>query len=113
MFNLEAALTALVFGFRADCATPQPDFIQELSNVLSLNSCGGLFGIDTLATSDWSELTINDSSIVVPSNGDDVHGYFPVAFAFTGTEPGFRVHGKCGKDHKHSSKPPPPPKPVK
>ncbi|KAK7393946.1 hypothetical protein QQX98_013268 [Neonectria punicea] len=57
---------------------------------------------------DWSEMKIGDASVVVPSNdsGDyDQDKFIPVAFAFDEEKPTFRVHGKCGKDHKHSSKP--------
>lgn len=31
--------------------------------------------------------------------------YIPVAIAFDEEKPGFRVHGNCGTDHKHTSKP--------
>lgn len=83
-----------------------PKFIAELDHVLTLSDCKGLFGIDTLAEDDWTELTIGDASVVVPSNGKEgEEKYIPVAFAFDDRKSGFRVHGKCGKDHKHTSKP--------
>lgn len=65
----------------------------------------GLFGIDTLVDRDWAELTIGNSSDVVPSKGGESEDYIPVSFAFDDKRPGYRVHGKCGTDHKHTSKP--------
>ena len=68
----------------------------------------GLLGIDTLAKEPWSEMKIGDASVVVPSHDSDNYDkdkFIPVAFAFDEKKPSFRVHGKCGKDHKHSSKP--------
>lgn len=47
-------------------------------------------------------------SVVVPSNDGNGYGdnrFIPVAFVFDEKEPKFKVHGRCGKDHKHSSKP--------
>ncbi|KAI4239783.1 MAG: hypothetical protein LQ349_000091 [Xanthoria aureola] len=83
-----------------------PQFIAELDHILTLSDCKGLFGIDTLADDDWTELTVGNASVVVPSNGQErEEAYIPVAFAFDDRKPGFRVHGKCGKDHKHTSKP--------
>ncbi|KAL8977094.1 MAG: hypothetical protein Q9205_007034 [Flavoplaca limonia] len=83
-----------------------PQFIAELDHILTLSDCKGLFGIDTLAEDDWTELTIGNASVVVPSNGKEMEEmYIPVAFAFDDRKSGFRVHGKCGKDHKHTSKP--------
>jgi hypothetical protein len=83
-----------------------PDFIVDLTNILALNDCEGLFGIDTLGGENWTELTISNASVVVPSNGRDrEEAYIPVAFAFDDNTPGFRVHGRCGTDHKHTSKP--------
>lgn len=67
-----------------------------------------MFGIDTIAKYDWSEMTIGDASVVVPNNDSDNydHGKFiPVASAFDKEKPEFRVHGKCGTNHKHTSKP--------
>ncbi|CAD6447778.1 e4d5ba55-7e96-4408-bfa6-a455d9d763fb [Sclerotinia trifoliorum] len=89
----------------ADTPIFPPDFIAELTNVLASNSCEGLFGIDTLGVDDWTELSIGNASVVVPSNGTDRENYIPVAFAFDEKKAGFRVHGKCGSDHKHTSKP--------
>ena len=82
------------------------DFGRELASILASNGCEGLFGIDTLGDEDWTELNIGDASVVVPSDGNEGEDYIPVAFAFDDKTPGFRVHGKCGKDHKHTSKPP-------
>ncbi|KAL8833605.1 MAG: hypothetical protein Q9176_007912 [Flavoplaca citrina] len=83
-----------------------PQFIAELDHILTLSDCKGLFGIDTLAEDDWTELTIGNASVVVPSNGKEMEEmYIPVAFAFDDRKSGFRVHGKCGMDHKHTSKP--------
>ncbi|EFY89303.1 hypothetical protein J3458_018760 [Metarhizium acridum] len=91
-------------------ATPTPSaaFVQELLSVLASNGCEGLFGIDTLAKNNWSEMKIGDASVVVPSNGSETYNqdkFISVAFAFDKEKPEFKVHGKCGKDHKHSSKP--------
>jgi len=86
--------------------TVPPNLVTDLSNVLASNGCEGLFGIDTLAAKNWTELTIGNASVVVPSNGKDRdEDYIPVAFAFDKNVPGFRVHGRCGSDHKHTSKP--------
>ncbi|KAI4184372.1 MAG: hypothetical protein LQ346_006128 [Caloplaca aetnensis] len=91
---------------RANPAVIPPHFIAELDHVLTLSDCKGLFGIDTLAEDEWSELTVGNASVVVSSNGNErEEAYIPVAFAFDDRKPGFRVHGKCGKDHKHTSKP--------
>lgn len=89
-------------------ATPTPAFLADLLSVLALNRCDGLFGIDTLANSAWAETKIGDASVVVPTSrtdGYDQDRFIPVAFAFDEEKPEFRVHGKCGKDHKHTSKP--------
>ncbi len=67
-----------------------------------------MFGIDTVAKTPWSEMKIGDASVVVPSNdsdGYDQDKFIPVAFEFDEETPKFKVHGRCGKDHKHSSKP--------
>uniref|UniRef100_A0A1Y1KCQ3 Uncharacterized protein n=1 Tax=Photinus pyralis TaxID=7054 RepID=A0A1Y1KCQ3_PHOPY len=83
-----------------------PDFAADLASVLDSTKCQGLFGIDTLDEEDWTELKIDSASVVVRSNGNERQGaYIPVSFAFDDKKPGFRVHGKCGKDHKHTSKP--------
>ncbi|KAI0436239.1 hypothetical protein F4803DRAFT_542987 [Xylaria telfairii] len=83
-----------------------PGFIAELADILTSNGCNGLFGIDTLNQNDWTELSIGNASVVVPSNGNEREdSYIPVAIAFDEKNSGFRVHGKCGKDHKHTSKP--------
>ncbi|KAM0425043.1 hypothetical protein ACHAPT_009844 [Fusarium lateritium] len=89
-------------------AAPTPAFLADFLSVLTSNGCDGLFGIDTIARGDWSEMKIGDASVVVPSNdsnGFDKDKFIPVAFAFDEQKSTFRVHGKCGKDHKHSSKP--------
>jgi hypothetical protein len=82
--------------------------VQEFLSVLANNGCEGLFGIDTLAKNNWSEMKIGDASVVVPSNDSETYSqdkFIPVAFAFDKEKPEFKIHGKCGKDHKHSSKP--------
>lgn len=87
---------------------PTPAFLLDFLSVLASNGCDGLFGIDTIAKGAWSEMKIGDASVVVPSNDSDSYDqdkFIPVAFAFDEEKPKFRVHGKCGKDHKHSSKP--------
>lgn len=89
--------------------TPTPAFLLDFLSVLALNRCDGLFGIDTIAKSAWAEMKIGDASVVVPINNGDSHDqgkFVPVAFAFDEEKPKFRVHGKCGKNHKHTSKPP-------
>ncbi|MCJ1463903.1 hypothetical protein MMC07_002512 [Pseudocyphellaria aurata] len=83
-----------------------PDFIAEFTSILTSNVCEGLFGIDTLVEHDWIELTIGNASVVVPSKGKDrEEDYIPVAFAFDYKKPGFRVHGKCVKGHRHTPRP--------
>jgi hypothetical protein len=80
----------------------------DFLSVLALNGCDGLFGIDTIAKSAWAEMKVGDASVVVPINDGDSHDqgkFVPVAFAFDEEKPKFRVHGKCGKNHKHTSKP--------
>ncbi|KAG5808966.1 hypothetical protein H9Q74_011864 [Fusarium xylarioides] len=78
----------------------------DLVSVLASAQCEGLFGIDVLGEEDWMELKVGNASVVVPSNGHEKEeAYLPVAFAFDDKKPGFRVHGKCGTDHKHTSKP--------
>ncbi|KAK0614924.1 3-hydroxybutyryl-CoA dehydratase [Bombardia bombarda] len=83
-----------------------PSFAAEVASALSMAGFDGLFGIDTLEKEDWSELKIGNASVVVPSNGNErADAYIPVAFAFDETSAGFRVHGKCSKQHRHTSKP--------
>ncbi|KAH8586023.1 hypothetical protein B0O99DRAFT_645559 [Bisporella sp. PMI_857] len=94
----------------AGTATPVPTsaFLSDFLSVLALNGCDGLFGIDTIAKVAWSEMSIGDVSVVVPSNDGDGYSqdkFIPVAFVFGEEKPEFMVHGKCGKDHKHTSKP--------
>ncbi|KAK4220987.1 hypothetical protein QBC38DRAFT_493000 [Podospora fimiseda] len=85
---------------------PDPAFAAELASALASVGYKGLFGIDTLDKQDWTELKICDASVVVPSNGNESdEAYIPVAFAFDDKTPGFKVHGKCKKEHKHTSKP--------
>lgn len=83
------------------------EFVDEFLAVLAENNISGMFGIDTLAKESWAEMKIGEASVVVPSEGNafDAEKFIPVAFAFEDAKPGFIVHGKCGKDHKHSSKP--------
>lgn len=53
-------------------------------------------------------MNIGDASVVVFSDSDKdcpQDGFIPVAFAFKEDEPKFQVHGKCKKDHKHTTKP--------
>ena len=91
---------------RANTPVVPPDFIAELTSVLASNGCEGLFGIDTLVENDWTELTIGNASVVVPSNGkESEEAYILVAFAFDDKKPGFMVHGRCGDDHRHTSRP--------
>ncbi|KAG6017605.1 hypothetical protein E4U43_000738 [Claviceps pusilla] len=91
-----------------DSPVPSAEFIHEFLSVLASNGCEGLFGIDTLAKHNWSEMKIGDASVVVPSKDGETYDqekFIPVAFAFDKDKPQFRVHGKCGTDHKHTSKP--------
>jgi hypothetical protein len=78
-------------------------------SVLALNKCNGLFGIDTNAKGAWTEVSIGNASVVMPSNDSnsyDQDKFIPVAFMFDKENPKFKAHGKCGKGgHKHSSKP--------
>lgn len=53
-------------------------------------------------------MKIGGASVVVPSNHDDDCGQdksIPVAFVFEQKKPEFRVHGRCGDNHRHTSKP--------
>lgn len=87
---------------------PTPAFLSDFSSVLASNGCDGLFGIDTIASGNWSEMKIGGASVVVSNNGDDHNqddDFIPVAFAFDEKKPQFTVHGKCKRDHKHTSKP--------
>lgn len=95
-------------GLRADTPVPDPSFLADFQNVLVANKCDGLFGIDTVANETWSELKIGDASVVVPdndSNDSDREKFIPVALAFDGEKPGFKVHGRCKKTHRHKSTP--------
>jgi len=90
-------------------SVPKDAFLSEFVSILKSNECDSLFGIDTLAKNDWSEMTIGDASVVVPTSNSDSYNrekFIPVAFAFDKENPKFRVHGRCQKDQKHSSKPP-------
>lgn len=52
-------------------------------------------------------MKIGDASVIVPSNDGndyDQDKFIPVTFTFAEKEPKFKVHGKCKKDHNHSSK---------
>lgn len=85
-----------------------PEFIKDIQAVLTAKNVEGLFGIDTLAKTDWSEMKIGNASAVVPRNASgnyDKDEFVTVAFAFDEKEPKYQVHSKCGKDHKHTSKP--------
>ena len=87
-----------------------PTFLADFLSVLASNGCDNLFGIDTIAKGAWSEIKIGDASVVVPSNesdGQDQDKFIPVAFAFDEEKPKIMVHGKCKKEHAHSSKPKP------
>ena len=93
---------------RTATPAPTPAFLLDFLSVLALNGCDGLFGIDTLAKGPWSEMKIGDASVVVPSNDSvayDQDKFIPVAFAFDEEKPKFRVHGRCGTDHKHTLTP--------
>ncbi|KAM3463499.1 hypothetical protein MY5147_009653 [Beauveria neobassiana] len=88
--------------------SPPAAFLAEFISVLASNECSGVFGIDTIAKNAWAEIKVGDASVVVPSNEStsyDEDKFIPVAFAFGDDDPKFKVHGKCGKDHKHTSKP--------
>ena len=85
-----------------------PAFLSEFLSILASNGCDGLFGIDTLAKGAWSEMKIGDASVVVPSHGNDHYDenkFIPVALAFDEEKPMFMVHGKCGRDHRHTTRP--------
>ncbi|KAJ6780651.1 hypothetical protein PWT90_01747 [Aphanocladium album] len=84
---------------------PSGAFMAELATVLRSNGCEDMFGIDTVADSAWSELSVGNASVVVPCSDDsefDKEEYIPVAFAFQEDKPAFIVHGRCGSDHKHT-----------
>ncbi|EON69077.1 hypothetical protein W97_08390 [Coniosporium apollinis CBS 100218] len=93
---------------------PTSAFLSDFRSVLKLNGCGNLFGVDTINKGTWVEMKIGGASVVLPdknTGGLDDDMYIPVTFAFDQQEPTFRVHGKCGVDHKHTSKPKPKPTP--
>lgn len=49
-------------------------------------------------------MNIGHASVAVPSNGsEDQNKFIPVAFTFDEKKPKFKVHGKCKRDHKHTS----------
>ena len=81
-----------------------------------MNGFEDLFGIDTMAEGTWAEMSIGNSSVVVPcykSDGYSQEKFTPVTFAFDEEKPKFRVHGICKKDHKHTEPTGPKPKPKK
>ena len=101
-------LTSLDFLNRITMPAPAPAFLSEFLSILTSNGCDGLFGIDTLAKGAWSEIKIGDASAVVPSHGNDHYNeneFIPVALAFDEEKPKFTVHGRCGKNHKYTTKP--------
>ena len=84
------------------------EFIKDFIAVLAANNVEGLFGIDSLAKDAWSEMKIGDASVVVPSNDSDDYNkdkFIPVAFAFDDDKPKYQVHGRCGSNHRHTSRP--------
>ncbi|KAF9769958.1 hypothetical protein IL306_012538 [Fusarium sp. DS 682] len=84
------------------------EFIKDFIAVLASNNVEGLFDIDTLGKDAWTEMTIGDASVAVPSNGSSVYDkdrFIPIAFAFDEDNPQYRVHCRCGSNRKHSSKP--------
>lgn len=108
-FSLRLTYLLLI---RDNTPTPPPAFVDELLSVLTSNGCDGLFGIDTVAKKDWSEMKIGDASVVVSSHdGDDYDQdkFISVAFVFDEKKPKFRVHGRCTSNHRHTSRPPKPP----
>ena len=94
---------------RTATPAPTPAFVLDFLSVLALNGCDALFGIDTIAKGAWTEMSIGDASVVVPSNDSDAYDqdkFIPVAFTFDEEKSKFKVHGRCGKgEHKHTSKP--------
>ena len=90
-----------------DTVVPRSDFLSDFASVLTSDGCDGLFGIDTLANGDWTEMNVGNASVVVPSNDSDDYNkeeFISVAFAFNEEKSKFRVHGRCGKgNHKHTS----------
>ena len=97
-------LTPLDTLTRATTPVPTPSFLSDFLSILTQNGVEGMFGIDTMASGAWSEMSIGDASVVVPSNEDDDCDrvdFIPVAFAFDEEKPKFRVHGKCTeKSHR-------------
>jgi hypothetical protein len=86
------------FTVRLQCTSSRNDLLRKFN-------CEDKFGIDTVADTAWSELTIGDASVVVPCGDDIEHDqdkYIPVAFAFSEDKPSFIVHERCGSDHKHT-----------
>ncbi|KAM4066068.1 3-hydroxybutyryl-CoA dehydratase [Hirsutella rhossiliensis] len=64
----------------ADHPTLSAAFVQEFLSILATNGCEGLFGVDTLAGNNWSEMKIGDASVVVPSNDIETHDQDRVVF---------------------------------
>jgi len=86
-------------------AVPALEFLEDFSAALTSNGCDGMFGLDTISRNSWAEITIGNASVVVPSDGNHHENFISVALEFDNEQPRFRVHGKCGTDHKHTSKP--------
>lgn len=90
-------------------SNPPMTFVNELLTFLASNGCEDLFGLDTRANYDWTEMTIGESSVVVPSKDNDAYEepkFIVTAFAFDKSSPHFIVHGRCMKTHTHDHKPP-------
>ncbi|KAJ9634517.1 hypothetical protein H2199_008974 [Coniosporium tulheliwenetii] len=99
---------ALVPAATVTCP-PTPAFLSDFLSVLAINRCDEIFGIDTIAKGGaWIEMKIGEASVTVPMNDGDCDNqeeFIAVAFIFDKEKPEFRVHGRCGKDHKHTTKP--------
>src|SRR5579859_1658829 len=67
----QVATSHLTPSTRTATPAPTPAFLADFLSVLALNGCDGLFGIDTIAKAAWSEMSIGDASVVVPSNDSD------------------------------------------
>lgn len=91
----------------ATIAVPTAAFLADFLATLLAYGCVGVLGLDTRYKCDWAETKLGEASVVVPSHGTgyDKEKFIPVSFAFEKDKSGFKVHGKCGKDHRHSSKP--------
>lgn len=79
--------------------------MSDLLSVLEEFNCQGLLRIETVQQRDWAEFNIGEASVVVgngPNGATLPLDFVPVAFAFSENEQGYRMHGVCGKEVRHT-----------